>query len=78
MQCNYNSSIQIINFHGLFRNALEVPKNWCLPNTGVLTVLCKCKVATCNVPLIWEHDWGQAPFGVKLSGDMWCVITKAI
>ena len=38
MQCNYNSFIQIINFHGPFCNALEVPKNWCLPNTGALMV----------------------------------------
>ena len=39
MQCNYNYFIQIINFHGLFRNICsEVPKNWCLPNTGALTV----------------------------------------
>ena len=39
MQCYYNSFIQIINFHGLFRNECsEVPKNWCLPNTGALTV----------------------------------------
>ena len=39
MQRNYKSFIQIINFHGLFRNALsEVPKNWCLPNTGAFTV----------------------------------------
>ena len=27
MQCNYNSFIQIINFHGLFRNALRCRKN---------------------------------------------------
>ena len=26
MQCNYNSFIQIINFHGLFRNALRCRK----------------------------------------------------
>ena len=26
MQYNYNSFIQIINFHGLFRNCSEVPK----------------------------------------------------
>ena len=26
MQCNYNSFIQIINFHGLFRNALRCQK----------------------------------------------------
>ena len=26
MQCNYNSFIQIINFHGLFRNALKCQK----------------------------------------------------
>ena len=38
MLCNYNSFIQIINFHGLFRNALRCRKNWCLPNTGALTV----------------------------------------
>ena len=25
MQCNYNSFIQIINFHGLFHNALRCP-----------------------------------------------------
>ena len=40
MQCNYNSFIQIINFHGLFRNALRCQKNWCLSNTGALTVCC--------------------------------------
>ena len=27
MQCNYNSFIQIINFHGLFRNALRCRKS---------------------------------------------------
>ena len=32
MQCNYNSFIQIINFHGLFRNALRCQK------TGAFTV----------------------------------------
>ena len=26
MQCNYNSFIQMINFHGLFRNALRCQK----------------------------------------------------
>ena len=26
MQCNYNSLIQIINFHGIFRNALRCRK----------------------------------------------------
>ena len=26
MQCNYNTFIQIINFHGLFRNALRCRK----------------------------------------------------
>ena len=34
MQCNYNSLIQIINFHGLSRNALSAEKlvpveYWC-------------------------------------------------
>ena len=39
MQCNYNSFIQIINFHGwAFLQCSEVPKNWCLSNTGALTV----------------------------------------
>ena len=38
MQCNYNSFMPIINFHGLFRNALRCRENWCLPNTGALTV----------------------------------------
>ena len=40
MQCNYNSFIQIINFHGLFRNALRCRKiGACHLNTGALTVL---------------------------------------
>ena len=39
MQCNYNPFIQIINFHGPFRNAPRCRKKWCLPNTGALTVL---------------------------------------
>ena len=39
MQCNYNSFINIINFHGFFPLYSEVPKNWCLSNTGALTVL---------------------------------------
>ena len=47
MQCNYNSFIQIINFHGLFRNALRCRK------TGACRIL---------VPL-WYHnkegDFGQ-------------------
>ena len=44
MQCNYNSFIQIINFHGLFRNALRcrktgacrilVPLRYSLPSTS--------------------------------------------
>ena len=33
MQCNYNSFIQIINFHGLFRNALRCR------NTGACRIL---------------------------------------
>ena len=33
MQCNYNSFIQIINFHGIFRNALRCRK------TGACRVL---------------------------------------
>ena len=37
MQCNYNSFFQIINFHGIFLLCSEVPKNWCLPNTGART-----------------------------------------
>ena len=51
MQCNYNSFIQIINFHGFFRNALRCRKNWCLSNTGALMVLllqpCKWKLREC-------------------------------
>ena len=41
MQCNYNSFIQILNFHGLFRNALRCQKNWYLLKTGALTVYMK-------------------------------------
>ena len=33
MQCNYNSFIQIINFHGFFRNALRCQ------NTGACRIL---------------------------------------
>ena len=33
MQCNYNSFIQITNFHGLFRNALRCQ------NTGACRIL---------------------------------------
>ena len=52
MQSNYNPFIQKIHFHGLFRNALRCRKNWCLPNTGALTVhklwgkIFKCKTVT--------------------------------
>ena len=38
MQCNYNSFIQIINFHGLFRNALRCRKTgacWILVPHGI-------------------------------------------
>ena len=34
IKCNYNSFIQIINFHGLFRNALRCRK------TGACRILC--------------------------------------
>ena len=38
MQCNYNLFIQIINFHGLFRNALRCRKTGACRNTGARTV----------------------------------------
>ena len=50
MQCNYNSFIQIINFHGLFRNALSCRK------TGACRIL---------VPLQYFYlnfaDWIDPP-----------------
>ena len=39
MQCNYNSFIQIINFHGLFRNALRCRK------TGACRILVPLRYA---------------------------------
>ena len=40
MQCNYNSFIQIINFHGLSRNALRCRKTGACP---ILVPLWYCK-----------------------------------
>ena len=41
MQCNYNSFIQIINFHGLFRNALRCRK------TGACRILVPLRYKMC-------------------------------
>ena len=43
MQCNYNLFIQIINFHGLFRNALRCRKlvpaeYWCPYGTLIFQI----------------------------------------
>ena len=40
MQCNYNSFIQIINFHGIFRNALRCR------NTGACRILVPLRYLT--------------------------------
>ena len=42
MECNYNSFIIIMNFYGLFRNALRCRKSGACRNTGALTVTLNC------------------------------------
>ena len=49
MQCNYNSFIQIINFHGLFRNALRCRK------TGACRILVPLRYLFC--PLRQSNDY---------------------
>ena len=53
MQCNYNSFIQIINFHGLFRNALRCEK------TGACRKLMPLRY-TVEAP-IFSRNWNSAP-----------------
>ena len=47
MQCNYNSFIQITNFHGLFRNALRCRK------TGACRILVLLRYTRSSYKLHW-------------------------
>ena len=47
MQCNYNSFTQIINFHGLFRNALRCRK------TGVYRILVPLRYRACMLRVLY-------------------------
>ena len=49
MQCNYNSFIQIINFHGLFCNALRCRK------TGACRILVPLRYFTISKQSLKKH-----------------------
>ena len=60
MQCNYNSFIQIINFHGLFRNALRCRK------TGARRILVPLRYMCMSMACL-DQNWRLSPWTIPAS-----------